>query len=253
MVAWIAVGMLCTLAHAQNMNRVPDANKDMNAVDASVHAGVDEYQQAQSPQEVGKRPTTSIVSYSHWAFQSVTELPTTRFWLLQAAAPSATDVKDVARSSTVGGVPLGVGAQIPGSSGWPAPISTSTLTPPSNSNTEKVESLQGPFNTLSIARSQYGLAGSQRFNPAVPQLSPQAQIGEFVAPFHKKQFGLASDSSSPHVFPKKSFSSQRDQALASRRNSHPKKSPDSEHAGAIAGFSRIREKQGRSLLTIEVD
>jgi hypothetical protein len=243
---------------AQDSNSIQRLNRDASGVDASIHAGVDEHQEAQPPQEVGKRPTTSSSSYSHSLLQSGGEPPTARFWPVQAAAPSAVtapnEVKNGTRSSTIGGLSFRAGAQTPASSGLPAPTSIPTLTPPSDSNTEKIESSQGPFSSWSIGRSQNGLTGSQRFKTVVPQITPRSETGGFSAPFREKQFGLTSDSSSlSPAFPKTTFSSQWKQVTASRSSGYPKKSPDGKHTGAIVGLSDGRRKPGRSRLTTKAN
>jgi hypothetical protein len=128
------------------------------------------------------------------------------------------------------------------------------LTPISDSNTEKVESLHDSFSSWAIGRSQNGLTEPQHFNTVAPRYTPQAETGGFSAPFREKQFGLTSDSSSlPPAFPKATFSSQWKQVTARRSRSQPKKSPDGKHTGAIVGFSSEREKPSRSRLPTKAD
>jgi hypothetical protein len=79
-------------ARAQDSARVPDTNPDAgSAVDASVHAGVDEQSaQPQPSQQPNKRQQTT---YSHWAFQpanrSANHPSATRFQHAQAPIPLA--------------------------------------------------------------------------------------------------------------------------------------------------------------------
>lgn len=80
-----------TVARAQDSTRVPDINPEAgSAVDASVHAGVDEQspQQPQPSQKPNKRQQTT---YSHWGFQpanrSANQPSATRVQREQASSP----------------------------------------------------------------------------------------------------------------------------------------------------------------------
>jgi hypothetical protein len=76
-------------AHAQDSARVPDTNPDAgSAVDASVHAGIDE-QSAQQPQPSRQPNKRQQTTYSHWAFQPAKQPSATRFQPEQTASALA--------------------------------------------------------------------------------------------------------------------------------------------------------------------
>lgn len=72
------------------MNRVPEMNQGVEAVDASVHAGVDERGQLdqQPSQETVKRPTPT--SYSRWGLNTSGQPPATQYWPAHSGIPAST-------------------------------------------------------------------------------------------------------------------------------------------------------------------
>ena len=80
---WLSLVIPSGIVRAQDSKRVPDLNQGVEAVDASVHAGVDEItvQDPQPAQEPLKPPTTS----SHWGFAPSGQPPATQYWPARAS------------------------------------------------------------------------------------------------------------------------------------------------------------------------
>jgi hypothetical protein len=86
---WVIFVFSAGVAGAQDSSRVPDTNPDAgSAVDASVHAGIDE-QSAQQPQPSRQPNKRQQTTYSHWAFQPAKQPSATRFQPEQAASALA--------------------------------------------------------------------------------------------------------------------------------------------------------------------
>jgi hypothetical protein len=238
-------------ARAQDPGHIQGANWDANGVDASIHAGVDEHRQAQPLQKVGNGPTTSSGSYSHWVLGSISESPTTRFWPTQVSISTPIAIpSDDESPSTLNTLSFRAGAEPPASTDRPFHATNATIAPEREGVSAKFEWQPNPFHILAMVRTQKGSTGSQRLKTIVPPLSPRPHTDGFAVPFLENQFSLTSDSSSlPRAFSKTNFSSRRDGAAASRRESHPKKSRDRNHTGAIVGFHNNQERASRSRLT----
>ena len=250
---WTALALSCGAARAQDTNRVPDINQGVNAVDASVHAGVGDgtLQEPQPSQDPVKLPTT----YSRWAFSPSGHPPSTQYWPAHAKIPPSAAAHGDGESPSTHSTPSFQAVARPlASIVWSARFSNPTVNLVNDSNSGKLERQPRLFHSLDIGRTEDGSTGPQLFKTKVPTLSPQPQADGFSTPFREGQFGLTSDSSSlPPVYPKSTFSSQRDRVTASRRKSHTKKSPDSNHTGAVAGFHSNQERASRTRLTTKAE
>jgi hypothetical protein len=248
---WASVALSCASACAQDTNRVPDIIQGVDAVDASVHSDSVEraLQEPQPSKEHVKLPTT----YSRWAFNSSGQIPATQSWSVHTLITTPTAAPaDGKSSSTFSSPSFRAGAQPPASAGWPSHATDNKIAPENDVSFRKSERQPRLFNNLDIGRTQNGSTGPERLKTSAPPISSLPQADGLSTPFREKEFGLASDSFPLQtVFPKTSFSSQRNQVTASRRKGYLKKSPYTKHTGAIRGSSNGRENPGRSRLTTE--
>jgi hypothetical protein len=207
----LAIAISCIPVRGQDSTSVQGLNRDVNGVDASIHVGLDEHQEAQPPQDVGKRPTTSVSPYSHPPFPSVGEAPTTLFWPAQANLSTSIAIpSDGKTRSTFGNPIFRAGAQSPVSTRWSFHATDTKISRESDGDSGNLVRQPGSFHSLGIGRTEDDTIGPQPYKTKIPLLTPQRETAGFLVPFREKQFGLTSDSSSlPYPFPKFAFSSKR--------------------------------------------
>jgi hypothetical protein len=243
---WVTMTVFCPNVRAQDTSRVPDRNQqDPGAVNASVHADVEERaQQPQPLQQSNKRLTT----YSHWGFQSANQPPAIRFRLAQATTPALASPATGKNLSTFGSSPLQFETQAPASTVWPARAADSATTPATDDNSGKPNRQSNLFGRLSADRPYDRPTGSQLFETAVPSLSPQPQPPALSTTFREKQLGGTSTSPFASPFSKTTYSSQA-RAKAKQDKSLRLKSAEKARADAIPGSSSNKGKKPGSRLT----
>ena len=222
------LALSCASTRAQDTSRVPDLNKGADAVDASVHADVEEtaHQQPQPLRETAKLPAT----YSRWGFSSSDQLPATRFWPAQFSIPATTRPAE----PTV----------------WSARAADATVSLANDEDSGGSERRQGLSHGLNIGRAQSVSTGRQPFKTSVLPFDAQPHSEGFSMPLLKNEFemtGISHSLSDP--FPLATFSSHQERTKAKLHNRRLQRSPDSNHTLATASDSTSREKPGRSRLT----
>ena len=131
---------------AQDSKRVPDLNQGVEAVDASVHAGVDEItvQDPQPNQEPLKPPTTS----SRWGFAPSGQPPATQYWPARASLATSTGAQSDVKSALPPTSPsFQTGGQPPSSTNWSARPGDPSLDSPTDGNTGKPAPQLNHFNS----------------------------------------------------------------------------------------------------------
>jgi hypothetical protein len=234
----VAIALSYIPALAQDSNSIQGLNWDANGVDASIHAGLDEHQEAQPPQEVGKRPTTSSSSYSHSLFQFVGEPATTWFWPARANISTSIAIPSDGKSlSTFSNAIFRVGTPSPVPTAWSFRATDTKIPQESEGNSGKLERKPNVLHSLGIGRTGDDSIGPQLYKAKVPTLTPQPETAGFLAPFRKKQFGLTSDSISlPYPVPLIAIPLKQATAKQHKRLVHHNHA-DSNGSTTITGFS----------------
>jgi hypothetical protein len=272
-------------ARAQDSKRVPDLNQGVEAVDASVHAGVDEItvQDPQPTQEPLKPPPTPPTASSRWGFVPSGQPPATQFWPARASMASSTGTQSDAKGALT---PTNPSYQADGqprsSSSWSARPGDPSLNSQMEGNTDNPAPQLIPFHNFNPGSAKKALARSERFRTDAPPLStqPQVQFNGLSSPFssrpqsdgfstpfssqaetdgfstpftHQQLESNSARISSPHSFSQASPSSKRARAEVKPHERPPHKTPAGNHAGVAAGFQGKPEKQPHSWITPKVD
>lgn len=271
---WLSLVIPGGVVRAQDTNRVPDLNQGVDAVDASVHAGVDEItvQDPQPAQEPLKPPTTS----SRWGFAPSGQPPATQFRHARASIATSTGTQSDGKSAlTPTGPSFQAAGQPPSSTSWSVHPSDPSLDSPVDGNTGNPAPRLRPFNNISQQSAKNAHARPERFRTDAPSLSTQPQSlfngisspfssrpqnDGFATPFssqtEKDGFStpfvpqqLESNSgrtSSSHSFSRASLSSKRDRSGVKASERLPHKTPAVNHTGVFAGFQNKSQKQAHS-------
>jgi hypothetical protein len=217
-VTWIVIGVVCTPAYAQDLNRVPDINKDVNAVDASVQAVVgDPSKQRTQPSQ---DPSKNQAPYSRWAFHPENQPPATQFSPTRATTLIPSGPADGKNPSTLNSPSFRPEIQTPVSTDWHIRATDHAIASGNDGNPGKLEWRSILFHSLDIGRTEDRSTGPQSFKTEVPLLFPQSQTDGFSAPFRAVQFGIANTSSLSHSYPKTIFPSKRVTANQHKRFLH---------------------------------
>jgi hypothetical protein len=178
---WLSLVIPSGAIRAQDTNRVPDLNKGVDAVDASVHAGVDEItlQDPQPSQETLKPPTTS----SHWGFASSGQPPATQYWPARASLATSSGTQSDGKTALAPTSPsFQAGGQQPPSTRWSARPGDPSLNSSIDRNTGNPATQLSPFNNLSPSPAKNALARPERFRTDAPPLSTQRQFNGSSSP-----------------------------------------------------------------------
>ena len=271
---WTTMIISCGAAFAQDTSRVPDLNQGVDAVDASVHAGVEErgLLTPQPSQEPAKLPTT----YSRWGFNSSGQPPATQFWPAHSGTAASDPASDDGDSALIFSSPsFRAGGQPLSSTAQPARPSDPTLNSINGGNSRNPAQQQSHLNNLGAGPKQNGSTGPQHLKTVVPQISPQPQADGFSSPFPPNQFNPKQVDpkqvgpnqfdpdkfdpnkfelngptySSSRLFSQATFSSKRDRAEPKKHKRQSQKPLGSNHTGAVAGFQSKPERPAGSQLT----
>jgi hypothetical protein len=237
---WTAVVLLCASAHAQDLNRVPDISRRVDAVDAPVHSDFvgRALQEHQLSQEPVKLPTT----YSRWAFDFPGQPPATRYWPTQAnILTSNAKPGEVENLSTLGSPSFQGGARTLASAVWSARSSELTINLVNKINSGKPDQHQSQFNSLTIGHTLNSSNDPKRPKTIRASLPSQPQTDGFSTPFRVRQFGVSNISSLPYLFSKTSSSSKRAAAKQHKRLLQQKIADDNRNS-TTTGFSHHHRK-----------
>lgn len=277
---WLSLVIPSATARAQDTNRVPDLNKGVDAVDASVHAGLDEIavQDPQHTQEPLKPPTTS----SHWGFASSGQAPAAHYWPARASLATSTGTQSDVKSALA---PIGPSFQAggqPPSSSWSArpgdPLPDSSI----DDKTENPAPQLSPINKFSHSPVKNALVRPERFRTDPPPVStqPQLQFNGLSSPFSSRPqsdgfstpFSSQTETdgfstpfapqqlesndtrtSSSRSFSQATLSLKRDHREVNPQERHSHKTPAANHTGVVAGFQSKPERKAHSWITPKVD
>jgi len=279
---WVAaLALPCGVSRAQDTNQPADPNPAVQAVDASVHAGVDEI--TSRVPDPPPAPVQPRKTYSRWGSMSSDQIPTTQFGPahVTVAAPTGApaDAKNPVPSTTPsfqgGGQGSGQGgAKSPQSTNWsprpgdPVPDSpaepvvggdSGASTPPDNS--KKLE----PSFTSNVGAVPRGPKTAKTdVGPSTTPIPPQTD--GFSSPFSQRQFDAfpssipagqlgSNETTNPfsHASSQTAPSWKRNGSRPKQPEKHPQKSPSSTHSGTVAGSQNKTKKTVRSPLTNEVE
>lgn len=278
---WLSLVIPSGTARAQDSKRVPDLNQGVDAVDASVHAGVDEItvQEPQPTQEPLKPPTTS----SRWGFAPSEQPPATQYWPARASQAASTGTQsNVKTALTPTSPPFQAGGQPPSSTSWSALPGDPSFNSSMDGDTGNAAPQLSPFHNFNPGSAKKALARPERFRTDAPPLStqPQLQFNGLSSPFSSRpqsdgfstpfssqaetdgfstpfiQQQLESNItriSSSHSFSQASPSSKRDRPKMKPHEGLSHKTPAGKHAGDAAGFQGKPEKHPHSWITPKVD
>jgi hypothetical protein len=289
---WLSLAIPSGVVRAQDSKRVPDLNQGVDAVDASVHAGVDEIavQDPQPPQEPLKPPTMTI----HWGFAPSGQPPATQYWPARASLATSSGTQSDAKSAlNPASSSFQAGGQPTSSTSWSARPGDPSLNSSTDGNPGNPAPQLTPFNNFSPSPTKNALARPERFRIDAPPLttqpqysgssspsSSQPQVNGISSPFSSRSqsdgfsspfssqtktdgfstpFGtqqLETNSrrtSSSHSFSKAPLPSKRDRAEVKPHEGLPHKTPAVNHAGVVPGFQSKPEKQAHSRITNKVD
>lgn len=169
---------------AQDSKRVPDMNQGVEAVDASVHAGLDEItvQDPQPAQVPLKPPTTSI----HWGIASSGQPPATQYWPARASLATTPGTRSDVKSALAPTSPsFKAGGQLSPSTSWSARPGDPALDSSIDGNTASPAPPPTPINNFSPSTAKSVLTRAERFKTDAPPLStqPQLQFNGLMSPF----------------------------------------------------------------------
>ena len=282
---WLSLLIPSGTVRAQDSKRVPDLNQGVDAVDASVHAGIDDIavQDPQPSQEPLKPPTTPPTASSHWGFVPSGQPPATQYWPARASQAASTGTQsDVKSALTPTSPSVQADGQPPSSTSWSARPGDPSLNSSIDGNTGNPAPQLSPFHNFNPSSAKKALARPERFRTDTtplstqPQLqfnglsspfssrpqsegfstpfSSQAETDGFSTPFMQRQLESNSTRFSPsHSFSQASPSSKRARAEVKPHERPSHKTPAGNHAGVAAGLQSKPEKQTHSWITPKVD
>jgi len=185
---WLSLVIPGGVVRAQDTNRVPDLNQGVDAVDASVHAGVDEItvQDSQPSPAPLKPPTTS----SHWGFTASGQPPATQFWPARASLTTPTRTQSDDKTALPPTRPsFQAGGQPPSSTSWSARPGDPSLNSSTDGNPGNPAPQLSPFNNLSPSPAKNALARYERFRTDAPPLTTKPQFNGILPSFSSRQQG----------------------------------------------------------------
>jgi hypothetical protein len=225
---WIAMALTCLSVRAQDAARVPGADPHTSgAVDASVHADVDEgTKPAQSTRPPSKRPQT----HSSWGFPSTSRSPATRFGLAQPKTTGHEGSLDGLDPSIFGGP-------------YNRTDDSETTRAVKDASAKKLNRASNPFDS-SLTGRPFDRSPGQFLDSQLQPLPTQPLSSTFSTPFRAKPFGGVSNSTVPDAFPKPTYSSANEQGKAKKPKSLPEKSSKGLYD---AGITRSLSNQKRKM------
>ncbi len=234
---WITVAVSCIKAGAQDTSRVPDTNpQDASAVDASVHADIEDGAK-QQPARQSKRPTTG---YSKWSLQSVNQNSATQFGAVQPTTSSLPGSSNSVRiPSAIGSPSVQVGKR--------DRVTDSAITPATKGNLGKTDRRSNLFGGPSADRLHDRSTAPSLFGtPVQSSFSPPPESSGFSTPSREKQFaglsGGLNASAFPNPFPKPAVSFSQEPAKVNNHKRVPLKRGVDKHSGGVTGASTDRGK-----------
>ncbi len=277
----------CGGIRAQDDKSVHEIQRGVDAVDASVHAGVDD-RASLAPQPDQAPPAKAPATYSHWGFnnssgvsgnapanasakKSGDETGNISSPESGSGAGSGARFGQFPATQKFGTSNIGDAAQVapekdepeedfrpsfqagarksPDASVWSIRPSDPSATVAGDLNSQKPGTQPDLFPSFDAGRKTEFSAGTERAKTVVPT-PPSPQPDGFSSPFHESPFGPASDTfSRASLFSVPAYSPRQERTAASKSKikSHAKTSLDTKHAPAAVGLSNGREKPRRSL------
>jgi hypothetical protein len=222
----------CVAARPQDASSVPETNVgDASAVDASVHADVDNG----AKQQQGVRQSKRTAPYSKWGFSSASSSPDSPFRGAQATTRGHAE-----STSTFGG------PSVPPET--PTNATESAIKPAKGGYSRRPDRRPNLYGGVSTDRLHDPSTGSQLSGIPLQPPAAQPEVLGFSAPFRGKPLAGMSTPSFASPFPKTTYSSNQDRPKAKSHEPLSKKPGQKTQANAIPASSiDPKEKIGSPL------
>jgi hypothetical protein len=242
---WVTMALSCAAARPQDSSSVPATNSgDASAVDASVHAEVEDGARQQPQSSLG--PYKRSTSYSQWGFSSAS-----RFGAAQSRFGQPTSASRLPATgqtpSTVGSPSVPAEIQTLDHGLSPTRTTNSAITPAAGGYSRSADRQSNLFGGLSADRLHARPTGGRLLETQAQSPAPQLEPPALSTSLRRNQFGGASASSFPNPFPRATYSSGQDRPKTKQHKTLPLKPGERMHPDTSARSSHYGKRSTSQL------